>query len=347
MNRSTPIYAQLPVEPVVSIQGQPGSFHHIGARKLFGDVRFLYRDSFREVFNDARTGRSNFQFIAIENSIAGSIIYNYDHLAKARIPIVAELYLRIGQHLIARPGTTLKDVSEVWSHPMAIEQCRHFLDTLEVSILEKSDTAGSVKELLDSGRSDVAVISSDYSAELYGMEIIKPHIETDPNNYTRFLLLSYEQLPAPEGAKEGVSGREASGADAALNISDGLEADGGKGRGASGAGDKGVDVAGTREASGKRLNIKSTLWFGVSHRPGGLVEVLKVFQKYAVNMTKLESRPRVGSPWVYDFFADMELDVNSVTGELVLAEARAQCEFLEVLGTYPDLTSLSSINFML
>jgi len=175
---------------IVSIQGQPGSFHHIAARKLFGDVEFLYRDSFREVFEDYRTQKANFILIAIENSIAGSIIYNYDLISRYRIPIVAEVYEHIAQHLIAHPGVELDSIKEVWSHPMAIEQCREYLKDFPVKIVEKADTAGSVREVKELGRKDVAVISSGYSAELYGMKILRPSIQTDPNNYTRFLLMS-------------------------------------------------------------------------------------------------------------------------------------------------------------
>ncbi len=291
ITENKPVYQGLSPKPVVSIQGQPGSFHHIGARRLFGDVTFLYRDSFREVFDDAISGRSNYQFIAIENSIAGSIIYNYDLLATNRIPIVAEKYLRIGQHLIATPGVGIQDLREIWSHPMAIEQCRHFLAKLDVRIVEKVDTAGSVKEMRDTARHDVGVISSDYSAELYGMNILQRHIETDPNNYTRFLLLSHESLPRP-------------------------------------------DNNGT---------YKTTLWFGVSHKPGGLVTLLQVFLKHSINMTKLESRPRVGSPWVYDFFADVHLDADSEHGQSIINDARQHCEFLHILGTYPDVSQADQV----
>lgn len=281
-----PRYPQLTGSTTVSIQGQPGSFHHIAARMLFGDTQYLYRDSFREVFEDGRSARATHLLLAIENSIAGSIIYNYDLLAASKIPIVGEVYLRIGQHFIAKPGVVLDSIREVWSHPMAIEQCRHFLDSLDVKIMEKEDTAGSVRDLRDSSRRDVAVISSDLSARLYGMDILKPNIETDPNNYTRFLLLSTEALPETDAS----------------------------------------------------LTRKTSVYFGVQHRPGGLVTLLQEFQAKNVNITKLESRPRVGSPWVYDFFADIELDAHSNDGHEVLQHVRGFCEFMEVLGSYPDLS---------
>ncbi|MCC5927323.1 MAG: hypothetical protein JJU41_12265 [Bacteroidetes bacterium] len=281
-----PRYPQLTQQSTISIQGQPGSFHHIAARMLFGEATYLYRDSFREVFEDGRTAKATHMLLAIENSIAGSIIYNYDLLAASKTPIVGEVYLRIAQHFIARPGVTLQSIREVWSHPMAIEQCRNFLDTLDVKIVEKDDTAGSVRDLRDSTRRDVAVISSDLSASLYGMHILKPNIETDPNNYTRFLLLSNSPLPETD----------------------------------------------------TKLTRKTSVYFGVQHRPGGLVTLLQEFQAKDVNITKLESRPRVGSPWVYDFFADIELDLFSPRGKEVLEHVKKYCEFMEVLGSYPDVS---------
>ena len=283
-----PRYPQLSSSSTISIQGQPGSFHHIAARMLFGKASYLYRDSFREVFEDGRTKSATHMLLAIENSIAGSIIYNYDLLAASKTPIVGEIYLRIGQHFIAKPGVSLNNIREVWSHPMAIEQCRNFLDTLDVKIMEKEDTAGSVRDLRDSSRRDVAVISSDLSATLYGMHILKPNIETDPNNYTRFLLLSNDPLPESDAT----------------------------------------------------LTRKTTVYFGVQHRPGGLVTLLQEFLAKEVNITKLESRPRVGSPWVYDFFADIELDAHSDYGRQVLEHVSGFCEFIEVLGSYPDLSAV-------
>jgi prephenate dehydratase len=281
-----PRYPQLRESATISIQGQPGSFHHIGARMLFGDASFLYRDSFRDVFEDAHAGRANFLFIAIENSIAGSIIYNLDLMAASKWPIAAEVYLRIGQHFIVKPGTPLEGIREVWSHPMAIEQCRVFLDSLDVRIIEKEDTAGSVRDLSESNRRDVGVISSEFSAELYGMAVLQRHIETDPGNYTRFLLLSQQVLPD-------------------------------------------VTPGETK---------KTTIYFGVPHRPGGLVTLLQAFRDHDVNITKIESRPRVGSPWVYDFFADIQLNAYTDEGRAVLDYVRGHCEFLNVLGSYPDLS---------
>lgn len=181
----------------VSIQGQKGSFHHIVASRLFGhEVSCHYRGSFRDVMADVDSGKATIGIMAIENSIAGSLIMNYDLLAKHPVPIVGEVVLRIAQQFIAKHGVSIDEIREVWSHPMAIEQCREFLDQFpNWKIIETEDTAGSVADLVASDRRDVAAIASDYSAQLYGMNILKESIETDPQNYTRFLVLSRQAMP--------------------------------------------------------------------------------------------------------------------------------------------------------
>lgn len=275
------------LKPTISLQGQPGSFHHIVATRLFGsDANCLYRGTFRDVMEDEKNGRADVALIAIENSIAGSIIYNYDLLAKYRVPIAGEFYLPISQHLIAFPGTTLDDITEVWSHPMAIEQCRAFLDPLHLTILEKEDTAGSVKELKDSGLTHVGVISSDFSAELYGMEIIRRNIETDPHNHTRFLVLSHKEL-----------------------------------------------------ASHLKGNVtKTSMQFSVVDAPGSLYRLLGVLDFHGVNMSKIESRPKVGSPWKYDFFCDITTDVYAVEG--LIDDLTGVTEAFHVLGVFSDLSGI-------
>lgn len=197
----------IPKNQIVSIQGQRGSFHHIVASRLFGhEVNCLYRGNFRDVMADVDSGKATIGIMAIENSIAGSLIMNYDLLAKHPVPIVGEVVLRIAQHLIAKPGVELKEIREVWSHPMAIEQCREFLNRFsEWKVIESEDTAGSVADVASSERRDVAAISSDYSAEIYGMNLLQESIETDPQNYTRFLILSREPMPEHLQLSEGRS----------------------------------------------------------------------------------------------------------------------------------------------
>jgi len=180
--------------PIVSIQGVKGSFHHITGELLFGPgITYLERDTFDQVFDDCASGRAQYALVAIENSIAGSLLQNYDLLAKNDLHIIGEALLRIEHHLIAHPGASLDSIKQVWSHPMAINQSQAFLDQLGIEVIEKRDTAGAVKYIKDEGLKDMAAIASDRSAELYGMNILRPNIETDPHNYTRFLLMSRHQ----------------------------------------------------------------------------------------------------------------------------------------------------------
>ncbi len=163
----------------------------MAAELLFGPgPSYLERDTFDEVFDDCAGGRAPYALVAIENSIAGSLLQNYDLLAKNDLTIIGEALLRIEHHLIAHPGATLDSIREIWSHPMAINQSQAFLDRLDAEVIEKRDTAGSVKYIKDHELKATAAIASERAAELYGMQILRPNIETDPHNYTRFLLMS-------------------------------------------------------------------------------------------------------------------------------------------------------------
>lgn len=189
----------------ISIQGYQGSFHHIVARKLFGhSVEILERDSFPEVFEDVAQGKASHGIIAIENSLTGSILENYDLLLKYdKIHIIDEIYLRISQHLISWPDNTLSDISTVHSHPVALKQCATFLHQHpQWKITEETDTAGSVKMLRDKKMKHGAAIASSLAAELYHMKILAPNIEMNKKNYTRFLVLSKNTGKAEKGRQD-------------------------------------------------------------------------------------------------------------------------------------------------
>lgn len=161
------------------------------AHQYFGsDIALLERDTFPEVFNDTLHGEADYGIIAIENSIAGSILENYDRLLQNEVYIIGESYLRIAHQLMTLPGTSLEDINEVWSHPMAIKQCYDFLHQHDWKVLEKDDTAGSAKEIKEHNLIHTAAIASTLAAELYGLDIIAKDIESHEQNYTRFLILS-------------------------------------------------------------------------------------------------------------------------------------------------------------
>lgn len=175
----------------VSIQGYEGSFHQAAARHYFGkQVEVIPCATFRELVKIASAPKeSNGGVMAIENSIAGSILPNYNLLQKSNLKIVGEVYLQIKQHLLVNPGVTLEDIREVHSHHMAIQQCLEYLDKFNWKLVETEDTALSAKLVHQHKSKHIAAIASRLAAELFGLEIIAPNIHTMKNNYTRFLVL--------------------------------------------------------------------------------------------------------------------------------------------------------------
>lgn len=180
----------------ISIQGYKGSFHHIVAKYFFGEnIDLNERNTFKEVFLDVVNNDVDFGIIAIENSIAGSIYENYDYFLKYNIFIIREIYLRIQQNLITLPETSIDDIKEIHSHIMAIRQCEDFLNKYPTwKIVETPDTALSVKYIHDTRSKYIGAIASSLSAELYGMKILQPSIETNKNNYTRFFVISNKDI---------------------------------------------------------------------------------------------------------------------------------------------------------
>lgn len=181
----------------VSIQGYEGSFHQAAAQHFLGkDVEVICCPTFNEVVKIAHdTIASDGGVMAIENSIAGSILANYNLLRKSGLRIVGEVYLRIRQNLLVNRGVTLEEIHEVHSHPMALQQCLKFLDQYNWKLVETEDTALSAKNIHQHKSKHVAAIASVLAAELYDLDVIAPDIHTVKNNYTRFLILQNEEIP--------------------------------------------------------------------------------------------------------------------------------------------------------
>jgi prephenate dehydratase len=179
----------------VSIQGYEGSFHQEAARQFFGrGVQVLPCATFREVIKVAENKKeSDGGVMAIENSIAGSILPNYNLLQKTNLRIVGEVYLQIRQNLMVNPGVSLEDIREVHSHYMALQQCLKYLDRYNWKLVETEDTALSAKHIHIHKSKHIAAIASKLAAELFGLNIIAPNIHTMRNNYTRFLILHREE----------------------------------------------------------------------------------------------------------------------------------------------------------
>lgn len=176
----------------VSIQGYAGAFHELAAQRHFGAerVQTVPAQTFAEVVEQVETGRSDVALMAIENTLAGSLMANYDLLQTADLRITAEVYLRIRQNLLVLPGTRMEELRSVHSHPVALEQVRPFFaDHPQVELVRGVDTALSAKEVRDSGDSTRGAIASAGAAELYGLDILAAGIETNKLNHTRFLVL--------------------------------------------------------------------------------------------------------------------------------------------------------------
>jgi prephenate dehydratase len=178
----------------VSIQGYEGSFHQEAARQFFGKgVEVLPCATFREVIKIASSKKeSDGGVMAIENSIAGSILPNYNLLQKSNLRVAGEIYLHIKQNLMVNPGVKLEDIREVHSHPMALQQCLAYLDKYDWKLVETEDTALSAKHIHKNKSKHIAAIASKLAAELYGLNMIAPAIQTMKNNYTRFLIIQRE-----------------------------------------------------------------------------------------------------------------------------------------------------------
>lgn len=183
----------------ISIQGYEGSFHQVAAQLFYGkEVEVIPCDTFREVIRIASAKKeSDGGVMAIENSIAGSILPNYNLLQKSNLKIIGEIYLQIRQNLLVNPGVKLEDIREVHSHTMALQQCYDFLDKHKWKLVETDDTALSAKNIHQHKSKHVAAIASKLAADLFSLEVLAPNIHTMKNNYTRFLMLEREETALP------------------------------------------------------------------------------------------------------------------------------------------------------
>jgi prephenate dehydratase len=175
----------------IAIQGFEGSFHQAAARKFFGnEVDVVCCSTFREVVKiSGDPEKSDGGLMAIENSIAGSILPNYNLLLRSDLKIIGEIYLQIDQNLLVNPGVQLQDIREVHSHPMALLQCMDFLEKHNWKLIETEDTALSAQHIHNNKSKHIAAIAGELAAELFQLNMIAPNIHTQKNNYTRFWAL--------------------------------------------------------------------------------------------------------------------------------------------------------------
>src|SRR6201996_9380854 len=182
-------------KPRVAIQGIRASFHEEAAFRFFGeDIQTVECNSFKHTFDALQAGKADYVVMAIENSIAGSILPNYSLLLNYNFPVVGEVYLPIQLHLMALPGVKFEDIKYVNSHPIAIRQCGDFLDEHpELKVVESSDTAACAKRIRDEQLTDTVAIANTLAAKLYQLDVLERRIESNKKNFTRFLILTHHE----------------------------------------------------------------------------------------------------------------------------------------------------------
>jgi prephenate dehydratase len=271
----------------IAIQGIEGSFHDIVAKQFFGeDIETLQCMSFTELPVLVENGEADAAVMAIENSIAGAILPNYALIDEYHLNIKGEVYLNIHHNLMALKGQSFEDIKEVWSHPMALLQCRKFFRAYpHIKLSEEGDTAEVAKRISKENIKGVAAIASKEAAKIFGLEIIKDDIQTIRHNSTRFFILK-----------------------------------------------KGKDTPYHKSKMNGTKN-KASIKFITRHNKGSLAEVLDIFAKHEINLTKIQSMPIIDMPWSYAFFIDLLIDDFKLY-ENALHLINTKVKHLNILGEY-------------
>lgn len=180
----------------VAFQGERGAYSESAVYQFFSaNTEVKPCRDFKDVFESVKNQEVQSGIVPVENSIEGSVNQNYDLFFNYDLKVCGEVIVKIAHCLIVNPGTSLEDVKAVYSHPQALAQCRSFLERLNCELIPTYDTAGSVKIIKEKKLTNAAAIASEKSAELYGMKILARDIADNPENYTRFFVLSKEDSP--------------------------------------------------------------------------------------------------------------------------------------------------------
>jgi len=189
----------------VAYQGEPGAYSESAVYSYFGSSADpLPCKTFSDVFRSVEMGRTLYGIVPIENSIEGSVNAVYDLFLKYDPKVCGEIILRIAHCLIANPGTKLEDIKVIYSHPQALGQCRTYLERLNCELISTYDTAGSVKMIKEKRLMDAGAIAGERAAKIYNMAILARDIADNPNNYTRFFVLSQNDAPPTGNDKTSV-----------------------------------------------------------------------------------------------------------------------------------------------
>ena len=194
-----------PQAPMVACQGVEGAYSQIACEKIFKNPFIMYFKNFEGVFTAIEKGLCQYGILPIENSTAGSVNKVYDLMIKHNFSIVRTFRMKVDHNLLARPGATLADIKEIYSHEQAINQSSGFLSTLPgVNVIPVENTAVAAQMVAQSGRNDVAALSSRSCAELYGLNCLAPSVQDKGNNHTRFICISRDLEVYPGSDKTSI-----------------------------------------------------------------------------------------------------------------------------------------------
>jgi len=268
----------------VAIQGIEGSFHHIVSQTYFEEaVEVQPYLSFSEVVESLISKTSDVAIMALENSIAGSIIPNYAHINDQDLHITGECFLEIQHNLMALKGQSIQDIKEVFSHPMALLQCKEFFKQYpHIKLIEDTDTAEVAKRIYKHQLQGVAAIASVEAAQLFELEILANSIQTIKHNETRFVVV--ERSPSSQNAT---------------------------------------------------IINKASVKFLLDHKRGSLAAMLNVMSDCNLNLTKIQSLPKIDTPWKYAFFVDITFETYS-DYEKGKAIMKLMAEEFKILGEYKN-----------
>lgn len=273
-----------PIKAKVACQGVLGAYSGIAADRLFELADITYFKNFNGVFQAVEKGFCKYGVLPIENSSAGSVNQVYDLMKKHKFYIVRSIRIPVSHNLIVNKDTKLSDIKEILSHEQALTQCKGYLEKfIGAKITPCANTAVAAKLLAESGRHDLAAISSRECADIYGLKLLETNIQDSNNNYTRFILIAKEM---------------------------------------------------EFYSDAKKISIMTTL---PQNTPGSLNKLLSKFANIGINLTKLESRPIVGSSFEFMFYFDFECDIKNKGVQNLLSELDNSTEQFTFLGAYNEI----------
>ena len=275
---------KFPVKAKVACQGVVGAYSGIAAERLFEIADVSYFKNFDGVFQAVEKGFCKYGVLPIENSSAGSVNQVYDLMKEHKFYIVRSIRLPVSHNLVVNKGAKKEEITEILSHEQALTQCKKYLEQFKnAKITACANTAVAAKMVQESGREDIAAISSRECAELYGLKLLETNVQDSDNNYTRFILIAKDM---------------------------------------------------EFYADADKISIMTTL---PQNAPGSLNKLLSKFSHLGINLTKLESRPIVGSSFEFMFYFDFKCDVKDKGVRNLLCELDNSTEQFTFLGAYGEI----------